>query len=532
MFCLFVPFVVTRLSDLDPVPSLCIPSRFNLAAALLDRRISAGDGERPAFETAEGVWSYARIADLVDRAGTGLRSLGVAPEQRVVLVVPDGPEFVIAFLAALKIGAVAVPCSTFLDTSDYELMLRESRAAVAVTTRELCPRLDAASAPELRTILLTDAAADDGRHRAWAPWIDAASPIVAAADTHRDEPAFWLWTSGSTGHPKAAVHAHQDAPWCCHLYAEQVLGISPGDRIFSAAKLFHAYGLGNALLFPFWTGATSILHAGRATADAVYTALHRSRPTVFFGVPTLFARMLQVPEAERRFDLSSLRVCVSAGEPLPAELFLRWRSRFGTEILDGLGSTELLNTYLSARPGRVTPGSTGMPVPGYSVKIVTETGEAAAPNVAGELLVNGPSCALMYWNRRDQTRRCMRGEWFASGDRFLVDADGYYWYQGRGDDMFKVTGEWISPVEIERALSEHPAVVECAVVASSDAAGVMVSKAWVVLGDGRTPGSDAAAELQAFLRGRLAHYKCPREIAFLPDLPKTATGKVQRFKLR
>jgi benzoate-CoA ligase family protein len=513
-------------------PRVQIPSRYNITAALLERRLTAGDGGRVAIETADRNWTYADIAELTARAGNGLRALGVAREQRVVIVLPDSPEFVAAFLGTMLIGAVAVPCSTFLGVSDYTYFLRDARASVLVTTTELLERLDLSAAPELTHVLLTDRADDEGSRRSWNRLMESVPAGCEPADTHKDDPAFWLWTSGSTGEPKAAVHLHQDAPWCCELVGVGVYGMTATDRAYSAAKLFHAYGLCNALFFPFWTGAATILHAGRSTAHAVYSIITARRPTIFFSVPTLYAMLLQVTDAEQRFNLTSLRFCVSAGEPLPAELYRRWLARFGTEILDGIGSTELLNMYICSRPGEVRAGSSGTVIDGYRMKIVNEHGDPVEPHQVGDLLVSGPSCAIMYWDRREETKQKMLGEWFVSGDKYVVDEDGYYWFKGRSDDMFKASGEWISPIEIESLLMEHAAVVECAVVAWKEAVGVVRPKAFVVLVEGAASTDAMVLELQTFVRARAAHYKCPRAIVFLAELPKTATGKLQRFKLR
>jgi benzoate-CoA ligase family protein len=516
---------------------LRIPAQFNVAAALLARRLP-DDAQRPAVERGDRVLTYADIGELVARAGNSLRTLGVAREERVLIILPDTEEFIAAFLGTMLIGAVAVPCSTFLGPSDYAYFLRDTRAAVLVTTTELLGRMDVALDPNLRAIVVIDQDAFDtadtyeGRLRSWTALVGEASPVCEPADTHRDEPAFWLWTSGSTGEPKAAVHLHQDAPWCCQLVGEAVYGLTAVDRSYSAAKLFHAYGLCNALMFPFWTGGATILNPGRSLPDAVYSLISRARPTIFYSVPTLYAILLQVPEAERRFDLSSLRFCVSAGEPLPAELYRRWLARFGTEILDGIGSTELLNMYICSRPGEVKPGSSGRVIPGYSMKIVNERGEPVGTNQVGDLLVNGPSCAIMYWNRREETKQKMLGDWFVSDDKYSVDEDGYYWFAGRTDDMFKASGEWISPIEIESLLIEHPAVVECAVVAWQETIGVVRPKAFVVVAAGATADNTLVAELQTFVRARASHYKCPRTIDFVEELPKTPTGKLQRFKLR
>jgi benzoate-CoA ligase family protein len=509
-----------------------IPARYNVAAALLDRRLGAGDGPRAAIEIGAATRTYEQIAGLASRAGHALRALGVVREQRVVIVLPDSAEFVAAFLGAIAIGAVAVPCSTFLGAAEYGYFLRESRAPVLVTTAELLERMNAAAAHDLKAIVLTNCVEETANVRAWSTLVDAAPAAPARADTHKDEAAFWLWTSGSTGEPKAAVHLHQDPPWCGELYGCGVLGVTASDRMFSAAKLFHAYGLGNGLFLPFWVGATSILSPDRASAEAAYSVIALKRPTIFFGVPTLYAAMLDLADRSPGTDTSSLRFAVSAGEPLPPDLFLRWRARFGTDILDGLGSTELLHMYVASRPGHARPGSSGQPVPGYDVMVVNERGEAAGPNEIGDLLVRGPSAAVMYWNRRDQTRQRMRGEWFATGDKYLVDTEGYYRYAGRGDDMFKVSGEWISPIEIENAIAAHEAVLECAVVSYQESSGVLKPKAYVVLKHGWSTSDALAAELQMFVRKRAAGYKCPRVIEFLTELPKTATGKIQRFKLR
>jgi benzoate-CoA ligase family protein len=510
-----------------------IPSRYNFAAALIEQRL-VGHGDRPALECQGRAWTYAQVSEMVNRAGNAFRALGLAREQRVMIVLPDSPEFIAAYLGAIKIGAVAVPCNTFLGPSEYAYFLRETRAPLLVTDRDLLKRMEPAlkEAANLQAIVLVDQDKDDGRLRAWCSWIESASGVLRAAETHKDEAAFWLWTSGSTGEPKAAVHVHQHPPWCCYNYARGVLAMNAADRTFSAAKLFHAYGLGNSLFFPFWVGATSILSPGRSLPDAVYDVIHRARPTIFFGVPTLFAAMLQVPDAEQRFDLSSIRFCVSAGESLPAELFRRWQARFATEILDGLGSTELLHMYLSSRPGRVRPGSTGVPVPGYEVKILDETGTPIGPRRVGDLYVKGPSTAIMYWNRREQTKQKMCGEWFVSGDKCSVDEDGYFWYAGRADDMFKVSGEWVSPIELESVLIQHESVVECAVVATPEPPGILKPKAFVVLRQDCIASEALAAELRTFVHDRAAHYKCPRVFEFVTELPKTATGKIQRFKLK
>jgi benzoate-CoA ligase len=340
-----------------------------------------------------------------------------------------------------------------------------------------------------------------------------------------------LWTSGSTGRPKAAVHLHRDWIHCSNNYATGVLGIGPDDVTFSSSKLFHAYGLGNGLMFPFHAGATTVLFPGRPQAKAVLEAAQRTRPTLFFSVPTLYAMMLE--EAGRTpYDLHSIRHAVSAGEPLPAEIFRRWRRRFGVEILDGIGSTEALHIYLSAWPGKVKPGSTGTAVPGYQLRIVDPEGGDVQPRTIGDLLVAGDSVAPGYWNRRELTRERMRGRWFFTGDKYWVDEDGYYWYAGRSDDMFRVSGQWVSPAEVESALVEHASVLEAAVVAYQEDTELHTPKAFVVLRNGYPATQDLARELQEFVKQRITPYKYPRRIEFLEDLPKTAAGKLLRYKLR
>jgi benzoate-CoA ligase family protein len=511
------------------------PARFNLATALIARRLEAGDGDRVVYRCPDRAWTFAEVAALSDAVARTLRELGVRDEDRVLMAVPDAVEGVATFLGTLLAGAVAVPCNTFLGPHDYAAFLDQSRARVLVTTSALLGALEpiVAMARTLDAVLVVDADGDDGRVRAWTRWVRPTSHLttIEGADTHRDAAAFWLWTSGSTGVPKAAVHAHQDWPWCCEGFGVSVLGLRPADHIFSAAKLFHAYGLGNSLAFPWWTGASASLLPGRATPEAVVEVLQRDRPTVFMAVPTLYAALLPALAAAPHLT-AAMRLAVSAGEALPPDLYVRWRAATGVELLDAPGSTEVLHCYLSPRPGDVTPGSVGRPVPGYAMRIVDEHGHDVPVGSIGELLVSGQSTATHYWQRRDQTAAKMRGPWFASGDRYRVDEQGRYWHIGRADDMFKVSGEWVSATEVEAALASHPSVVECAVVPQADAAGILKPRAVVVLAAG-VPADDTLPErLRRHVRERLAGYKVPRVVDFVPDLPKTATGKIQRFKLR
>lgn len=505
---------------------------YNLTTAFVDRHVVEGRGGRPAIRFEGRVWTYQDIVAAVNRAGNLLKALGVQEEQRVLIVLPDSPDFAIAYFAAIKIGAVAVPTNPAMAPADYRRCLDDSRARVVITTADLVPRLltEVEASPFVRHLLVASQSACG--LLSWHEALAAQSPALEAAPTTGDDVAFWLWTSGTTGSAKAAVHLHQDWRHCCEGYARGVLDIGSGDVTFSSSKLFHAYGLGNALMFPFHVGAATILHPGKPLPEVVLKIVERERPSLFFSVPTLYASILRTTDGRQSHDFSSVRLAVSAAEPLPADLFLRWKQRFGVEILDGLGSTELLHIYLSARSGRVKPGSVGRPVPGYDVRLIDAEGQPVADGEIGDLTVGGRSTALYYWNRREATTGRMRGERFYTGDKASRDSDGDYWLAGRADDMFRVSGEWISPIELESALVAHPAVLEAAVVPYHDDHGLMKAAAYVVLAARSSPSDELIHDLQAFVKTQLAHYKCPRLIRFVDGLPKTAVGKVQRFRLR
>jgi len=501
--------------------------RFNFGAELIERNLRAGRGGAPAIWSGGKTLSYGDLAALTDRTAAALLRAGVQPEQRVLFVLPDSPELAALYLGAMKIGAVAVPCNPLLRPADYAYFLEESRARTLITSCACLERVEPGlKGGALQRVLVVG----ESGERSFERWVsETPEQRVETAPTTRDEPAFWLWTSGSTGRPKAAVHAHQDWPHCCELYGRAVLDLQPKDRCFSASKLFHAYGLGNALAFPFWVGASSVLMPDRPTPDLIYRGIHQARPTVFFGVPTLYAAMLAQKDVPH--DLSSLRLCVSAGEPLPGELFSRWKARFGSEILDGIGSTEVLHIYISPRRGGAKPDSTGVAVDGYEVRIIDENGADVRPGETGDLIVRGPSTAIQYFNRRDQTRAKMRGEWFFSGDKFRRTPDGEYHYVGRSDDMFKAGGEWVSPTDVEAALVSHAAVLEAAVTPRDDG-GLLRPQAHVVLGQGHQGTSELAEELRQHVRARCAGYMVPKLVHFVQELPKTATGKIQRYLLR
>jgi len=508
-----------------------LPAQFNVASHFVDGNVAEGRGASPAFLFDDRVLTYEDVADLANRTGNALRALGVEMEHRVLVLCLDTPEFVGAFWGAIKIGAVPVPVNTLMRGADYLYFLNDSRAKVAVVSApllaELEPVLD--QAPHLRHVLVAGGA--PGRHRSFEAEVARAAARLEPAPTSRDDPAFWLYSSGSTGFPKGAVHLHHDMVVCAETYARQLLGLRATDRVFSAAKLFFAYGLGNAGYFPMGVGAQSILYPHRPTPDVVFEILGRRRPTIFFGVPTLYAAMLAMKETDR-YDLSSLRLCVSAGEALPEEIYTRWQERFGVEILDGIGTTEILHIFLSNRPGRARPGSSGLPVPGYEAVIVDDDGRPVPPGEIGNLRVRGDSTMAYYWNKHEKTKDTLLGHWVQTGDKYWQDPDGYFWYAGRADDMLKVGGIWVSPVEVEAALVKHPAILEAAVVGREDQDRLVKPWAFVVLKEPESASAALALELQAFVKARIAPYKYPRGVEFVAELPKTATGKIQRFKLR
>ncbi|HEX9603687.1 MAG TPA: benzoate-CoA ligase family protein [Myxococcales bacterium] len=498
---------------------------YNATVDLLERNLAHPD--RPAFRQDGRITPYGTLCEHSNRAGNALRALGVQLEQRVLLCMLDTPDLPAVFWGAMKAGLVPVPVNTLLTTADYDYLLRDSRARVLVVSAPLLPKVEPAlrEQPFLHSVVVAGGSAPG--HVALDELLAQARPDLDAAPTTRDDVAFWLYSSGSTGQPKGAIHLHGDLAETARLYGEGILGLRPDDVVFSAAKLFFAYGLGNAMTFPFAAGASSVLLADRPTPQSVVALLQKEKPTFFFGVPTLFAGMLADSTAT---DLGGrLRWCVSAGEPLPRDIGLRWRERHGVDILDGIGSTELLHIFLSLRPGDVRYGTTGKPVPGYEIEIVDEQDRPVKPGEIGELRVSGPSSAVAYWNNREKSLRAFRGRWTYTGDKYLQDADGYYVYCGRSDDMIKAGGQWVSPAEVESALVAHPSVLEAAVVAHKDENQLDKPKAFVVL----KPGARATSEeLQRFVKERLAPFKYPRWVEFVEALPKTATGKIQRFKLR
>ena len=509
-----------------------IPHDFNAATWFVDRHVAEGRAKRVAIRYDGQDITYGDVLAGANRCGNALRRIGVRMEQRVLLLLPDCPEFVYAFWGALKIGAVPIPTNTLLKPRDYEYILNDSRAEVAVVGEELAPAIEEVR-PRLRFLHQLVVAGRAGPGQVGLSELVAEEPAdLDAAATTKDDIAFWLYTSGTTGMPKAAVHLQHDMLVCCEGYGRHVLGIGPDDRCFSVARLFFAYGLGNALYFPFHVGASTVLFPRRPEPAKAFEILTRERPTLFFAVPTAFAAMLQVPNAERTYDLRSVRLCLSAGEPLPKPIYERWLERFRLEILDGIGSTELCHTFIANRRGHVRPGSSGTLVPGYDARIVDDDGRDVPPGEVGNLLVQGDSACAGYWNQHERSKQTFVGEWVRTGDKYRRDPDGCFWYAGRADDMIKAGGMWVSPAEVESALAEHPAVVEAGVVGAAGRDELVKPLAFVVLAPGHAPSPALEDELKGFVKQRLAVYKYPRWIVFVGELPKTATGKIQRFRLR
>ena len=525
-----------------------ITEKYN-AATLIDANLEAGRGGKTAIHFGDERITYVDLHDRVCAMGRALRALGVTRENRVLLLVGDTPAFPAAFFGAMRAGAVPVPINPLYKASDYRFFIEDSYARVVITETAHLDKLSQAldGYGEEVIIIASDGAAPNahvvppsggqrfGRLKAglhahsMAELLAAHDGPLPAAGVHRDDMAFWLYSSGSTGRPKGVVHLHQDIPVICDTYARHVLRLTEDDVVFGRV-LFHAYGLGAALAFPFSRGASTVLAPGRPTPAGILDVVERYRPTAMFLVPTLYNAILGDEGAAAR-DLSSLRLCVSAAEPLAPETWRRWKETFGQTILDGIGSTELLHIFCSNTPEEHRPGSSGKPVPGYELRILDDDGKPVNAGEAGNLFVKGASAAPFYWRQRERSRRTMQGEWTATGDRYRMDEDGFYWYEGRADDMLKVGGEWVSPVEIENALMEHPAVREAAVV-GVPVEGVMRIRAVIITVSRQTPETSLKAELQEWCKTRLQRFQYPHIIDFVDELPKTATGKIQRFRLR
>jgi benzoate-CoA ligase len=507
-------------------PRIEIPRDYNAAHDLLRRNAARPDKVAYIDAASGATLTYGQLEDQAHRLAAAIRQQGLVPESRVMLAMLDTLEWPVVFLGCILAGVVPVAANTLLTTRDFDFMLRDSRAQALFVSQPLLPTFEPLIG-RISTLKRMFVAGGDGEHSV-AHLIASGKADAQVEGTCSDDACFWLYSSGSTGTPKGTVHLHSHLVQTAELYGRAILGIREDDVVFSAAKLFFAYGLGNALTFPLSVGATTVLLPARPTCAEVFRVLREFKPSIFYGVPTLYAALLADAERPQKQDIA-LRLCTSAGEALPADIGQRWTAEYGCEILDGIGSTEMLHIFLSNRPGKVRYGTTGQAVPGYELRIVGDDGRECGPGEIGELQICGPSAALMYWNNRGKTKATFAGEWTRSGDKYTRDADGYYTYGGRSDDMLKVGGIYVSPFEVEACLMTHAAVLEAAVIGVADHDGLVKPKAYVVLKAGQPAGAE---ELQAHVKNRLAPFKYPRWIAFVPELPKTATGKIQRFKLR
>ena len=510
--------------------ALCFASIFNVAVPFIDRHLQEGRAEKVAIRTNQGVEvTYTGLAENVNRCGSAFLDLDIGRGERVVMIVKDCAEFFYCFWGAIKAGLIPVPVNTLLRSKDYHYIIGDSGCAAVVYSPEFAGEVEAALEQlEMRPAhcLLVEGAGESLQSL-----LAGAAADLEPVPTTAEDDCFWLYSSGSTGSPKGAVHRHRDMVVTSQFYGVQVLGIQENDVCFSAAKLFFAYGLGNGMTFPLWVGASSVLYDARPTPQSTFEIIEQFKPSLFFGVPTLYAAQLQALDTESA-NLSSVRLCVSAGEALPADIFKRWRQRTGLTILDGIGSTELLHIFISNRLDDIKPGTSGRLVPGYQARILDEAGEVVPNGASGRLWIKGDSTARCYWNNPEKTAKIMLDGWLDTGDTYLQDDDGYFHYCGRNDDMLKVGGIWCSPFEIEAKLIEHPKVLEVAVVARADTAGLIKPEAHIVLQDATEAGDTMVAELLAHCKASLAPYKYPRWVHFVSELPKTATGKIQRFKLR
>lgn len=496
-----------------------LPEQFNAAQWFVGRH-ATNRADRTAIVSDDGHVTYAELDQLARGFGAALLAAGLHAGDRVALILPDGVAFATAFWGTLAAGCVAVPLNPLLTPKDHATILADCEPRLVVSDPGAAPAAAEYGCP----VWTAGEASQRARHT---------EPLAAYAPTHRDGFAFFLYSSGTTGEPKGVAHLHHDMWVCTRTYAESILRVTQDDRAFSVAKLFFAYGLGNGLYFPLDAGGTCVLYGGRPAPEGILEQVARHRPTLFFAVPTAYAQILAAAEAGAVLDFSSVRMCVSAGEALPPGIFERWHKRTGLEIVDGIGSTEILHIFISNAPGECRPGSSGKPVDGYAVRLVDEAGADVAPGEIGDLLVCGDSTMAMYWNKHERTKATLCGDWIRTGDKYRCDEDGYYWHAGRSDDMLKVGGIWVSPVEVEAALTAHEAVLECAVIGREDADGLTKPHAYVVRrGEREYACGELEDELKAFVKAHLAPYKYPRWITIVPELPKTATGKTRRFVLR
>jgi benzoate-CoA ligase len=503
-------------------------------SAILENNVAAGRANKIALYHGDQTWTYGSLVASANRMGNALKQLDVRPNERILLLLPDSAAFSICFFGATKMGAVPVPVNTMLTASDYEYVLKDSDARVLIVDRTLYYLIEPirASCKALKHVLVTGAQGRpiDGT-LGWEDCLEGESAELEMVDRASHDMAFWLYSSGSTGRPKGVVHAHGGMFATIEHCGNQVLKIDENDICLSSSKLFHAYGLGNSISFPFGVGAATVLNPHLSLPDVLLELIGKFKPTLLFSIPKIYLSLIELAEQGRTFDISSLRLCISSGEALPAEIYRRWMSSCGIELLDALGSTELLHIFIANRPGRVKAGSSGTVVSGYQARVLDDKGAVVPAGEMGELVVTGPSTALGYWDQPQDSCKTFEGGWVVTGDKYYMDEDGYYWYQGRSNDVFKSNGIWISPVEVESVLDEHPSVKESAVVCVHDQSGLLRAKAYVVLRAGELGTAELVGTLRKFVKRRLPQ-RSPEYIDFVDALPKTATGKIQRYKLR
>ena len=511
-----------------------VPDKFNMASLLIDAPIEKGLSNKTAIYYEDKIFSYYDLHIAANKTGNMFTNLGVLREQRVLMLLPDCPEFIFNIIGAMKIGAVAVPLNTLLKPKDYLYFLNDSRAVLMVVGEEFLPMIEEIlpEALYLKGIIVVGKNNKD-KYLNYHQEMSKASHELEAVDTSKDDAAFWLYSSGTTGSPKGTIHLHHDMVFAATYFDRGVTNLTPDDRVYSVSKLFFSYGNVNSLYLPLLAGASVILSSQRPEPTTILETITKYKPTIFFGVPTSYSSMVrELDERGHSYDLSSVNLFVSAGENLPTSLWEKWKEKTGAEICDGIGSTEVGYIYIANPPGEIKPGSSGKVLPGYEIKIIDEDNQEVRPGQVGNLIVKGDCIAVGYWNKHHKTVSAFKGEWYATGDQFSVDEDGYFWYSGRSDDMVKVGGIWVSPIEVENILLEYPSVAECAVVGQMDQNGLLKTAAFVVLSTGVQGDEEMTTKLIEHLREKAAPYKIPRWIHYHDELPKTATGKTQRYKLR